>query len=258
MSTPESFPSTPRLAAVQTPKAAPLSPALRRWLRRTGARRLMKAIFLLLGIGFLVPWNAFISAKDYFESRFCDPTASAGAAKSNMEATFVLVYTLSSVVALLVVMGVQWLRDAAAVRRMRDASIPASAEMVEAAAAPLSPATDGGEDQNTPGTSSSFALVVVPFLVFFVVFLCQALLVVTTRLPVATPQFMEAWTLFNLSVVGIATALANIGIVAAAGHVADADLAMNPFLAVSTVSKPMASESVWFTACVGAMRLDTA
>eukprot|EP01083_Nonionella_stella_P276985 941631_1 len=33
--------------------------------------KFVKSIFLLLGIGFLLPWNAFISAAEYFETRVC-------------------------------------------------------------------------------------------------------------------------------------------------------------------------------------------
>jgi hypothetical protein len=85
--------------------------------------------FLLLGIGVLVPWNTFISAKPYFESRLCSYSISpkndtiqqqqqqplryvyAGGGLPNIESTFSTVYNVSSVLTMVLIIGVQMLRD---------------------------------------------------------------------------------------------------------------------------------------------------
>ena len=57
----------------------------------------VKIIFLLLGIGILLPWNAFVNAKPYFEARFC---SSSGTDTIDFELWFGLAWNLASVVSL--------------------------------------------------------------------------------------------------------------------------------------------------------------
>jgi hypothetical protein len=79
-------------------------------------------IFFLLGIGVLVPWNAFISSKVYYESRFCtddpndvvpqqQPNSHNNNNHNNIESIFATVYNVSSVITMVVLIGVQLLRD---------------------------------------------------------------------------------------------------------------------------------------------------
>jgi hypothetical protein len=56
----------------------------------------IRAIFLLLGIGILIPWNAFVSAKPYFTARLCQ----SGRDIVNFEQWFGLVWNFSSVLSL--------------------------------------------------------------------------------------------------------------------------------------------------------------
>jgi hypothetical protein len=57
---------------------------------------MVRAIFLLLGIGILIPWNAFVSAKPYFTARLCQ----SGRDIVNFEQWFGLVWNFSSVLSL--------------------------------------------------------------------------------------------------------------------------------------------------------------
>jgi hypothetical protein len=64
--------------------------------------RVIRAIFLLLGVGILIPWNAFVSAKPYFTARLCQ----SGHDIVNFEQWFGLAWNFSSVVSLgLIIVG---------------------------------------------------------------------------------------------------------------------------------------------------------
>ena len=60
------------------------------------SERMVHFIFLLLGVGILIPWNAFVSAAPYFTSRLCQ----SGHDVINFEQWFGLVSNLSAVVSL--------------------------------------------------------------------------------------------------------------------------------------------------------------
>lgn len=42
-------------------------------------------IFMFLGVGVLLPWNAYISAKPYFQSRLCDEDSQENEIGQNIE-----------------------------------------------------------------------------------------------------------------------------------------------------------------------------
>ena len=66
------------------------------------SERVIHAIFLLLGVGILIPWNAFVSATPYFASRLCK----SGRDIVNFEQWFGLVWNVSSVISLgLIIVG---------------------------------------------------------------------------------------------------------------------------------------------------------
>ena len=58
---------------------------------------IVRVIFLLLGVGILMPWNAFVSAKPYFQSRLCSDD---GQVIVDFELWFGLIWNLSSVLSL--------------------------------------------------------------------------------------------------------------------------------------------------------------
>lgn len=66
-------------------------------------RYLLQTIFLVLGIGILVPWNAFISAKRYFYARLCGETID-----DQIESIFSVLYNVASVGCLSIMLLVQW------------------------------------------------------------------------------------------------------------------------------------------------------
>jgi solute carrier family 29 (equilibrative nucleoside transporter), member 1/2/3 len=53
-------------------------------------------IFFILGLGNLLPWNAFITASSYYESRFCNTTY-----EDSFESFFSMFYTVSQPIGLL-------------------------------------------------------------------------------------------------------------------------------------------------------------
>lgn len=64
--------------------------------------RVIRSIFLLLGVGILIPWNAFVSATPYFASRLCEK----GRDIVNFEQWFGLVWNVASVISLgLIIVG---------------------------------------------------------------------------------------------------------------------------------------------------------
>lgn len=63
-------------------------------------RKLVKFIFLLLGIGFLLPWNTFVSASAYFERRTLTDDTASNDEKNNFMSWFSLFYNMSGVLTL--------------------------------------------------------------------------------------------------------------------------------------------------------------
>lgn len=159
---------------------------------------LLKGVFCLLGIGVLVPWNAFISAKDYFQARFC---------MDHMESTFAVLFTLSSVVSMGVILAAQWWCE-----HRRHLRLPTEDSRYQ-------------ESVSGEGNASQFWFVQLPLTTYVGVFMAQAVMVTSVSL-----KGVAGWTLFSLIISGVANVVASAGIVAVAGSFARADWAMNPFL----------------------------
>jgi hypothetical protein len=205
-------------------------------------RNVVRAIFLLLGIGVLIPWNSFISAKGYFQSRFCDP--SMGKEENvTMESTFALVYNLSSVISMGMVIFGRWLHgqrtrseDVLEELYEEDTNLVVEVDRIYSQDALADHTT---RDSNSEIEASrrepvlqqtiSYSSVNLPLSVFLAVFIGQMWMV---SVPLISPRSMQFCTLLGISVCGICSAMATAGIVAAAGRFRQADEAMNPFLAV--------------------------
>jgi hypothetical protein len=86
-------------ATSPTPRQQPFSRHILSPLFQRNPQFALQCIFALLGIGNLVPWNAFTNAKDYFETRTC----------YNIESELVFLYTVSMVFSLGAVLAFQWL-----------------------------------------------------------------------------------------------------------------------------------------------------
>ena len=72
------------------------------------SERFIKGVFVILGVGVLLPWNAFVSAKPYFQARLC---AEASGISANIELWFGFIYNLSSVLSLASIILLQWWND---------------------------------------------------------------------------------------------------------------------------------------------------
>ncbi|GAX19315.1 hypothetical protein FisN_4Lh106 [Fistulifera solaris] len=159
---------------------------------------LLRGVFCLLGIGVLVPWNAFISAKDYFQARFC---------MAHMESTFVVLFTLSSVVSMGIILLTQWWWEQTRHRRLL---------------------TEEPNDQRSDScdeNTSKFWFVLVPFVTYVVIFVVQAIMVTSISM-----TGIAGWTLFSLIVSGAINVVASAGVVAAATTFTRPGWAMSPFL----------------------------
>jgi hypothetical protein len=208
-------------------------------------RPLLRGIFLLLGVGVLVPWNAFISAKDYFEGRFCDPN-DPDSSSSTMESTFVFVYTLSSVISLAVILLGDWGYDHFVTNKRT--IVPS--EEVDGIFRDEDSNEEGDEETREvvttdpdalqqheplrepaiPEHTSSMWFDVIPLSLFLLVFIGQTILVLCVQL--SSPNSIKFWTYLSLAICGVCTALTNAGIVAVAASFEDTHSAMNPFLTV--------------------------
>jgi len=202
--------------------AAILSPILHLNCVMNNPEVALRAIFFWLGVGNLVPWNAFISAKDYFQNRICVPNSNNEGSSNMMESTFVFVYTLSMVVALGVAVTTPWLRG-----------YLFQSENITISHYDENQLFFGKRKDGRESSSSSFWTVVVPLSLFLVVFLMHAIIVLIVD--VSFPNIVKLLTLLSLSICGISSAVAGSGIVAVAGRFESSDLAMNPFLAVRSV-----------------------
>jgi len=216
----------------------------------------LRAVFGLLGVGVLVPWNAFISAKGYYYARLCRiPTLG-----SSVESVFAIVYNLSAVVSMGLIILVQWIRDSHlrnTEQQEQDPSrSPADTVRLAAAAEALdaqeedatgsgldTPANNGNSicsGTRQPDTSCersataigntgghSYIMVMVPTALTLLVFLGQSVLVVVLNM---RPRVFEALMLLSLVLSGICVSIASAGVVATAG-LFEADTAINPFMA---------------------------
>jgi hypothetical protein len=172
----------------------------------------IKAIFLSLGVGILLPWNAFVNAKPYFQARLCSAD---GTESIQFEQWFGVVWNTASVLSLGCIILSQVCRDKVNGRGQEGGSDISSslAEVVNDTGAqePLNPnnATCAGH-----GEGHSFLLVVVPLSLYLVVFLCMDVLVFVPSIP---PGMFLVLTLTGLAVCGMCSAIATAGVVSTAG-----------------------------------------
>ena len=193
----------------------------------------IKSVFLLLGIGILAPWNAFISAKSYFQKRKCDVPGDP--VDESIESVFAMVYNCSSTLSLGLIILAQWLRDqsgqSSAVVAQQQPPDPHSSTTETEATQRNSSATIEEHSSDPTTSSHSFWLVMVPLAVYFFVFSGQAMLVLFRHLP---PSTFWNLTLLSLSLCGVCGSIATAGVVATAG-LFPSECAMNPFLAGQSV-----------------------
>lgn len=74
---------------------------------------LVSAIFCLLGVGTLLPWNAFISSEPYFHARLCSLFGDGGGGGGGIELYFGICFNVCGFLSLIVVIGTAMKRQAA-------------------------------------------------------------------------------------------------------------------------------------------------
>lgn len=203
---------------------APLSPGL------------IRAIFLLLGVGVLVPWNAFVSAKPYFQARLCRD----GDVLIDFELWFGLVWNTSSVCSLGLIIAFVAIKDTLGKSTTTATSteggetsriLPADAAMADnrlaEGPASIGHSNSGGSVRSGTSHKEGHALwlVTVPLGLYLIVFAITDLLVLVPNL---NPQTFMILTLAGLAICGTCGAIATAGIVSTAG-LFDSHLGIGPF-----------------------------
>eukprot|EP00934_Nitzschia_sp_Nitz4_P006419 Nitzschia sp. Nitz4//scaffold220_size35126//15792//17657//NITZ4_007832-RA/size35126-processed-gene-0.4-mRNA-1//1//CDS//3329542535//6409//frame0 len=226
--------------------------------------RFLQTVFLLLGVGVLLPWNAFISAKPYFQARLCRLSASPAAQNDwligsfdvqDLEAWLSILYNGASAVSLAIVILVQFLYDGSATG-----------------------GTPTNSRQKAKGDNSlhtTWYLVNIPLALYLTVFVCTTLLVLLPDHDSSSEDdvndddddtmqilmFYGTWIGFGLC--GVCTSMATAGIVGAAGEWSNPNIGIHPFFhgqAVGGVivalgnfwasyANPHAEETFWVAVC---------
>jgi len=168
---------------------------------------------MLLGIGVLLPWNAYISAKPYFQARLFDCSSPPHDGYGNggnggvdgdantLEAWFSLLFNGGSVISLAIMILLQY-----CFYNQKGSSSTSS---------------------STTNTSSinNWYLVMVPLGIYLLVFTGTALLVL---LPTIPPALFWSWTFLGFTLCGVCTSIASAGIVATAGSL-DEHIGIHPY-----------------------------
>mmetsp|Transcript_12484 Transcript_12484/g.31432 ORF Transcript_12484/g.31432 Transcript_12484/m.31432 type:complete len:595 (+) Transcript_12484:51-1835(+) len=184
--------------------------------------RMIRAIFLLLGVGILIPWNAFVSATPYFASRLCQ----SGHDNMKFEQWFGLAWNLSSVISLgLIIVGqslsVYWKK------KKTEESLALNEEGGnDNNADPSHDSTNQSNNGSSEGSKdNSFFTVMVPLGLYMAVFSIQVILV---TIPDISARNFLIVTLISLAMCGTCGAIATAGIVATAGAFPP-QIGINPF-----------------------------
>ena len=194
----------------------------------TISERFIKTIFLLLGVGILLPWNAFISAKHYFVSRLCDVKEGVDNyhdVRQEIEMWFSIVYNGAGVLSLVVVILVQHLADGDRYRkRMKSVKSFIFKNTTNLSVSMMS-SKISTVDTRQATDHSIWYMVIIPLAVYLIVFAISTLLVFFISIPTHVFIFVTLWGLF---ICGVSTAIASSGIVGTAG-LFHADVGVNPF-----------------------------
>lgn len=183
----------------------------------TFSERFIKSIFGLLGIGVLLPWNAFVSAKPYFQARLC---SGANGMSANIELWFGFIYNLSSVVSLAFIILLQWWRDRQTKMRF---------ESTEEASALETRDTMTAEENESD--HRNYWMIVAPLSAYLIVFGLTTLLVL---FPSVSTTFFVCFTFVGLAICGVCTAFASAGIVGTAGMF-PSSIGINPYFSGQAV-----------------------
>jgi hypothetical protein len=224
-------------------------------------RMIIQGIFLLLGVGILMPWNAFISATQYFESRLCTASNDSTSKFSNFESVFAIVFNLSSVVSIAVLILFQTYREKVSTVSNIPVSYPTTEddnsfdrpEQVDDFLSNGSNSYSSNRIQNGINTmppkkdevDHSFWLVIVPLSIYVIVFFSQACMVLMVT--IVSINLFKIFTIVSLILCGACAVFSQSGIVAMASIIQQHEngstkyggggegLAINPYLQVRPI-----------------------
>jgi hypothetical protein len=199
-----------------------------------GAERLtegfIEIVFLLLGVGVLLPWNAFISAKPYFQARLCgdnDPVA------RNIELWFSVIYNGASVLSLAVLLAVQFFQDTGESNSNTNTNTNNTASistklrksLIQHPMSSPSSRISVAIDPSHGSSEYTWYMVMVPLAIYLGVFVFTTVLVF---LPAIPPPIFLTLTLSGLFICGVCTSVASSGIVGTAG-LFEPTVGVNPY-----------------------------
>jgi hypothetical protein len=184
----------------------------------------IEIVFFLLGIGILLPWNAYISAKQYFVSRICeqDPILA-----QHIELWFSILYSGACVLSLAVVIFVQYVTDADG-NNSRDGTKPLSLlQSTRNLSIPMMSSKTLRVVTTRASNNDVYAwyMVMVPLGLYLAVFLSTTIFVFVESIQ---PRVFVILTLSGLFICGVCTAVASSGIVGTAG-LFDPNVGVNPY-----------------------------
>eukprot|EP00536_Pseudo-nitzschia_multiseries_P011598 jgi/Psemu1/320101/estExt_fgenesh1_pm.C_4050002 len=198
----------------------------------------IKIVFLLLGVGILLPWNAYISAKRYFVSRLCSLSEHGGIYDNidqSIEMWFSIIYNGASVLSLAVVILVQHAVDSnsdcltsKATKRISSVRSMIFKNTKNLSISMMSSRSSLAREKIDTQHGSEHAtrcLVMIPLAVYFVVFATSTLMVFFTSISSEIFLLLTVWGLF---ICGACTAIATTAILGTAG-LFPATLGINPF-----------------------------
>ena len=195
------------------------------------SERFVKTIFLLLGVGILLPWNAYISAKHYFVSRICNEKEDEDNYNNigqEIEMWFSIVYNGAGVLSLVVVILVQHLADGNKYnKRIKSVKSFIFKNTTNLSVSMMSSKTSSLKTIDTTHSTDHtiWYMVIIPLAVYLIVFAISTLLVFSVSIPTRMFIFL---TLTGLFICGVSTAVAGSGIVGTAG-LFPANLGVNPY-----------------------------
>ncbi|KAG7355661.1 nucleoside transporter [Nitzschia inconspicua] len=188
----------------------------------------IEIVFFLLGVGILLPWNAYISAKQYFVSRICEEDPQLA---QRIEMWFSILYNGACVLSLAVVIFVQYVTDdnnrnknSVCVNNMRSRSLFRTTSNLSI---PMMCSKTLRVDATRASGSDTYTwyMVMIPLGVYLAVFAMTTIFVFTSSIH---PQLFLMLTLLGLFICGVCTAVASSGIVGTAG-LFDANVGVNPY-----------------------------
>ena len=182
-------------------------------------KKLVKVVFLLLGVGFLLPWNAFISASAYFVNRTCVEAISTDASvndSSDNENNFMLWFGLSYNFSGVITLGLMLL-----VQRLKDTK----------ATSTNTPTETNDTDEEQSGGNTQWRMIVISLS------FCLLIMILTTSMvliPSTDPTLFQFLSLSSASVCGMSGAFTSAGITSFA-NTFPPDLGIQPFISGQAV-----------------------